>query len=353
MYIRLRASIIRNTRNAVFRTHCPHEDQATPPPLSELPTEVMGDVQMRHGVESQGLLEQLAIELQELARVCRTRIRDDKADIQILRMLSELRDEALLREVHREGAELNTKVPCDTASDLIKQCLSPRHQHEIDPGRRDLSCEFDAYSGRGTCDERPRPELLFIKQRFHVSSLLSAQIRQLLRDLLLHRFVSQRADPIFQALYLHHHQVGVISGVCHHSHTLISTEEMRGKFLCILFMATRPELLLEPAHWLGEECCRFLRESAALLAQLGTQAAERTSPTRKPLPVPMNAFHKSKQPLLRRTQHVDLLLKFSKLRQEPLHTGLAKLFLGFEVVVNVAYRNMGGFGDVRQTRFSE
>src|SRR5580704_10621943 len=125
---------------------------------------------MRHGVESQGLLEQPSIELQELARVGRASIRDDKADIQILRMLGELRDEALLREVHREGAELNTKVPCDMASDLIKQCLSPGHQHEIDPGRRDLSCEFGAYPGRSPCDERPRPEPLFIKQSFHASS---------------------------------------------------------------------------------------------------------------------------------------------------------------------------------------
>src|SRR6266404_3516288 len=132
---------------------------------------MVGDVQMRHRIESQGLLEQLSIELQELARVCRASIRDDKADIQILRMLGELRDEALLREVHREGAELNTKVPCDMASDLIKQCLSPGHQHYVDPRRCDSSCEFGAYPGRSPCNERPRPELLFIKQRFHASSL--------------------------------------------------------------------------------------------------------------------------------------------------------------------------------------
>src|SRR5712675_2690197 len=125
---------------------------------------------MRHGVESQGFLEQLSVELQELARVSRASIRDDKADIQILCMLGELRDEALLREVHREGAELNTKVPCNMASDLIKQCLSPGHQHEIDPGGRDLPRKFGAYPGRSPCNERPRPELLFIKQRLHVSS---------------------------------------------------------------------------------------------------------------------------------------------------------------------------------------
>src|SRR5258708_14966965 len=128
---------------------------------------------MRHGVKSQGLLEQLSIELQELARVGRASIRDNEVDIQILRMLGELRDEALLREVHRQGTELNTKVPCDMASDLVKQCFSPGHQHEIDPGRRDLSCEFRAYSGRSTRNALPRPELLLIKQRFHLSSPLA------------------------------------------------------------------------------------------------------------------------------------------------------------------------------------
>src|SRR5258708_17008838 len=123
---------------------------------------------MRQGVESQGLLEQLSIELQELARVCRARIRDDKADIQILRMLGELRDEALLREVHREGEELNTKVPCDMASDLIKQCLSPGHQHEIDPGGRDLPRKFRAYSGRGARDKCPGAEPFFIECCSHL-----------------------------------------------------------------------------------------------------------------------------------------------------------------------------------------
>src|SRR5712691_11470479 len=71
---------------------------------------------MRHGVESQGLLEQLSIELQELARAWRASIRYDKADIQILRMLGELRDEALLREVDHNNAILNFKIFRDTAS---------------------------------------------------------------------------------------------------------------------------------------------------------------------------------------------------------------------------------------------
>src|SRR6266853_5174707 len=102
-------------------------------------------------------------------------------------------------------------------------------------------------------------------------------------------------------------------------------------------MAKGSELLLKPTHGLSEERCGFLRESAALLVQLGTQAAQRTSPTRKLLPVPMNAFHKCKQPLLRRTQPVHLVSECAKLSQTPLHDGLTEFVLGLEVVVNISY----------------
>ena len=47
VYIRLRGSVIRHTGNAVFRTHCPREDQAALPPLGEFRAEMVGDVQMQ------------------------------------------------------------------------------------------------------------------------------------------------------------------------------------------------------------------------------------------------------------------------------------------------------------------
>src|SRR5260370_7636847 len=94
------------------------------------------DVQMRHRIESQGLLEQLSIELQELARVCRASIRDDKADIEILRMLGELGDEALLREVHHNHAMLNFKIVPDTASYLNQCGFPPAGHHYLDSPAR-------------------------------------------------------------------------------------------------------------------------------------------------------------------------------------------------------------------------
>ena len=112
-------------------------------------------------------------------------------------------------------------------------------------------------------------------------------------------------------------------------------------------MAAGPELLLKSTHGLSEERRGFLRERAALLVQLRAQPAKRASSARQLLPVAVNALHERKQPLFGRTQPVDLFPECAKLRQTPLHDGLAEFVLGLEVVVNIPYRDMGGFRDVR------
>src|SRR5580704_17584327 len=100
-------------------------------------------------------------------------------------------------------------------------------------------------------------------------------------------------------------------------------------------MADGPELLLKPTHRLSAEHRGFLRESAALVVQLRAQPAKRASSARQLLPVAENALHERKQPLLGRTQPVQLLPECAKLRQPPLHDGLAEFVLGLEVVVNI------------------
>src|SRR4030081_2556124 len=110
MYIRLRGSIIRHIGNAVFCTHCPHEEDSAPAPLGEFRAKMVVDVQMRHRIEPQSRLKQLPIELQELARICGAGIGDDKPDVDIARSVGESRYESLLREVHRQGAVLNIKL---------------------------------------------------------------------------------------------------------------------------------------------------------------------------------------------------------------------------------------------------
>jgi hypothetical protein len=52
----------------------------------------------------------LPIELQELARISGAGIGNDKADIQILRIFGEPENEALCREVQREGPVLNMEI---------------------------------------------------------------------------------------------------------------------------------------------------------------------------------------------------------------------------------------------------
>src|ERR1700674_3463338 len=105
--------------------------------------------------------------------------------------------------------------------------------------------------------------------------------------------VSQGPDPVFKPLCLHHHHLAVVGAERNSRHTLKGGEQMDREFSRILFMANGPELLLKPTHGLIEERRRFLRESAALLVQLGAQAANWTSSTRKLLPVRVDAAHES------------------------------------------------------------
>src|SRR6266446_2636279 len=108
VYIRLRGSVIRHTRNAAFRTHRPREDQAAPPPLGEFRAEVVGDVQMCHRTHPQGRLMQLPTKLQELAGISSAGIGDDKADIEIVSGGAELPDETLPRDIKHDDSMLHT-----------------------------------------------------------------------------------------------------------------------------------------------------------------------------------------------------------------------------------------------------
>src|SRR5882724_9696710 len=108
-------------------------------------------------------------------------------------------------------------------------------------------------------------------------------------------------------------------------------------------MADGPELLLKPTHGLSEERRGFLRERAALLVQLRAQPAKRASSARQLRPVAVNALHESKQPLLGRTQPVHLVPEGAKLRQTLPHKGRAAFVLGLEIVLNMLWRDMGGY----------
>src|ERR1700687_2745751 len=126
VYIRLRASVIRHTGNAVFRTHCPHEDQAAPPTLGEFRAEMVGDVQMRHRIEPQSRLKQLPIKLQELAGISGAGIGDDKADVEIVSSGGESPDEILPRDIKHDDSMLHTVTLAKFNAYFLKQVLPPR-----------------------------------------------------------------------------------------------------------------------------------------------------------------------------------------------------------------------------------
>src|SRR6266404_5646922 len=110
VHIRLRGSVICHTGNAGFRTHCPREHQAAPPPLDQFRAEMVGDVQMRHRTDPQGRSMQLPIKLQELAGISGAGIGDDKADVEIVGGFRKLVEKTLLRQIRHHVAVLNVKA---------------------------------------------------------------------------------------------------------------------------------------------------------------------------------------------------------------------------------------------------
>src|SRR5216684_6532484 len=131
VYIRLHASVIRHTGNAVFRTHCPHEDQAAPPPLGEFRAEMVGYVQMRHRIEPQSRLKQLPIKLQELTGISGAGIGDDKADVEITRGICKHREEVRFGKVERDDTVLDTRRLGAFSANRPQQGLSPADQSDM------------------------------------------------------------------------------------------------------------------------------------------------------------------------------------------------------------------------------
>ena len=82
-------------------------------------------------LSSQGRLKQLSFELQELARVRRACIRDDKADVKITRGVCEHREEVRVGKVERDDAMLDTRRPGAFGADRPQQRLSPADQSHM------------------------------------------------------------------------------------------------------------------------------------------------------------------------------------------------------------------------------
>src|SRR5258706_9772809 len=132
VYIRLRGSVIRHTGNAGFRTHCPREHQAAPPPLDEFRAEVVGDVQMRHRTDPQGRLMQLPIKLQEVAGISGAGIGDDKADVEIVSGAGECPHQVLPTNIKHDDSMVHTVTLAKFNAYFLKQVLPPRNEDHAD-----------------------------------------------------------------------------------------------------------------------------------------------------------------------------------------------------------------------------
>jgi len=171
--------------------------------------------------------------------------------------------------------------------------LSPAPAH-IDPAA--AICRANSTLARRGTYECPRPDCCLSSKAFSCSSPVCPLTRHLLRDrVLLHRFRPHSVPTNLSCALLHHHQVGVISGVCHRSHPLKGGEEMHWQFTDVLIVAGRPELLSKPADGLMKASRTSSPEHRPPWATR-RQAANWTSSTRKLLPVRVDSTHESEQP---------------------------------------------------------
>jgi hypothetical protein len=67
----------------------------------------------------------------------------------------------------------------------------------------------------------------------------------------------------------------------------------------------------------------------------------------------MYVVHEGEQPFFGRARLLQSFPKRPKLLQPPLYDGFAELFLGLEVVVDVAQRDSSRLGDIGEACFSE
>jgi hypothetical protein len=77
-------------------------------------------------------MKQLSIERQELARVCRAGIGNDKADVEIVSGGGELPDEIIPGDIKRDGSVLDAVTPAEFNADFPKQGLPPRNEDNVD-----------------------------------------------------------------------------------------------------------------------------------------------------------------------------------------------------------------------------
>src|ERR1700739_2570948 len=129
---------------------------------------MVGDVQMSHRAKPHGLPEQLPIMLQELARISRAGIGDDKADVEITRGVCKHREEVRFGKVERDDTVLDTRRPGAFSADRPQQRLSPGDESDMNSCRRYLARELLADTGRRTSDDGPWTEPSLINLHSHI-----------------------------------------------------------------------------------------------------------------------------------------------------------------------------------------
>src|SRR6266496_4218108 len=138
------------------RCHSRDEHDPAAPALGEPLAEVVGEVEVRDHVELDDLPQPFTLERDERAGIAGTGVRDDEADVEVVRRLGNRVEDAVAAEVNRDDARLNVVSRCERGGDLFQAFLTSRKQDDVNAIGRRLARELLADTRRRARDERPR-----------------------------------------------------------------------------------------------------------------------------------------------------------------------------------------------------
>ena len=142
------------------------------------------------------------------------------------------------------------------------------------------------------------------------------------------------------------HQTGIMKGMSQDRNALHGGKQVHGKAVGVFPLPECPKLALDPGHVLSGDLGRSGGERAARLVELGAKRPDRAAALCQEILILGNGLDAGAKPILGRSSFVPSLPLRGQIRQPLFNDRLANLVLGFEVIIDIAQRNLGFACDV-------
>ena len=134
------------------------EDDSAPPPLPQPSSGIVGEDQHGTGVEVQLIQLVVQVVVEEPARPEDTRVVHKEADVQVVRGLSDDRQEVVRRQIDRDDSGVDGMSVLQVVGQLSQAVVTPGDQHQVDALGGELSGEGFADPRRSARHHGPGSE---------------------------------------------------------------------------------------------------------------------------------------------------------------------------------------------------